>query len=373
MNKKILCIMLSSLFLFGCDSQNDSQQKERPATQVEVKKVEKQKITLTNELNGRTVATKISDIRPQISGVINRKNFEEGDYVNKDQILYEIDPSTYRSNYNKAVADLRVQESNLRSARLKSERYKALLKTNNVSKQEAEDVNALYSQTLANIESSKANVESAKIDLERTKIKAPISGYIGISNFTEGALVTANQTDSLATIRDLDNIYVDLTQNSHDALNFREKNIKDGKLNNDENIKLILENDKEYQHMGKVLLSDYNVNENTGTVTLRTVFDNKNHILLPGMFVKAIIPQEEYNDIFLIPEESILRNKNGEPYVFVSKDGIVVVQPVTLINKNENNEYIISDGLSDNDLVIISNLNKVQSGQKITHNNDIKK
>lgn len=368
MNKKILIVLLSACFISACNDNNSVNEYNNYIMSVDVQNIKSQDYIVSDELNGRTFATMTADVRPQISGVIESRNFKEGDFVNKGQFLYKIDDSTYNANYNKAVADLRTQEASLKSSRLKFERYRSLSQSNNVSKQDLEDAESSYRQIQASIASSKAVVQSAKIDLDRTNIKAPISGYIGISNFTPGALVTANQTDSLATIRSLDDIYVDLSQSSYDAINFREKALKMKNKKEIDNVILILENGKIYKDKGKILLSEYNVDQNTGSVTIRAIFPNKEQLLLPGMFVRAKVEQETLKNIFIIPDKILFRDKSGSAYVFKSVDNKVKSQLVKIEGTTEDGSYIVSEGLKDGDIIITSDSNKIKPDQTIKIN-----
>lgn len=372
MNKKILTIILSCIFLSACNDSESGAKKismSAPIVNVDALKVKLQDYTVSDELNGRTLATMTADVRPQISGVIESRNFKEGDFINKGQILYKIEDDTYKANYNKAIADLKLQEASLKSSKLKFERYRALSQSNNVSKQDVEDAESAYKQILASIAASKAQVQSAQIDLNRTNIKAPISGYIGISNFTPGALVTANQTDSLATIRSLDNIYVDLTQSSYDAINFRESALKDNNTKEIDNVTLTLENGKVYPQKGKILLSEYNVDQSTGTVTLRAIFPNKDQLLLPGMFVRANVDQKTLKNVALIPTQALFRNKDGSAYVFISDNNKVKIQTVeTNGTTSDDKFYIITDGIKNGDVIITSNSNKIMPDQTIKIN-----
>lgn len=373
MNKKILTVLLSVCFISGCNDNNSVNEHNNYIMSVDVQNIKSQDYVVSDELNGRTFATMTADVRPQISGVIESRNFKEGDFVNKGQILYKIDDATYNANYNKAVADLRTQEASLKSSRLKFERYRSLAQSNNVSKQDLEDAESSYRQIQASISASKAVVQSAKIDLDRTHIKAPISGYIGISNFTPGALVTANQTDALATIRSLDDIYVDLSQSSYDAINFREKALKMQNKKEIDNVILILENGKIYKDKGKILLSEYKVDQNTGSVTIRAIFPNKEQLLLPGMFVRAKVEQETLKNIFIIPEKILFRDKSGSAYVFKSVDNKVKSQSVKIEGTTEEGSYIVSEGLKDGDIIITSDSNKIKPDQTIKINSSTEK
>lgn len=366
MKYTLLASLLACLFITGCDSQNSNNanvSQERPLTVVEVKTVKPENYSITNELNGRTVATYEAEVRPQVSGILEKRLFDEGQIVKKGQILYQIDPSSYQATYQQALANLKVETAQLNSAKSKASRYQSLVANGNISKQDADDVVATYKQLLASIDAAKASLETAKINLDRTSIKAPISGKISISNFTPGSLVTENQTDALTTIREIDNIYVNLTQSSSELMKLRQYAMdKDKEKIN--NVSLIFDDGSLYSEKGTLLLSEINVDESTGTVTLRAIFPNKEHLLLPGMFVRAKVEQGLINNAFLIPEQGVSHDETGESYVMVVDNGKVSKRVIETSVLN-NHEYVITKGLKSGDQVILVNSNKVRIGDTV--------
>ena len=366
MKYTLLASLFACLFITGCDSKNVNNvnvSQERPLTVVEVKTVKPENYTITNELNGRTVATFEAEVRPQITGIIEKRLFNEGQIVKKGQILYQIDASSYKAAYQQALANLKVQTAQLQSAKSKATRYQALVSSGNISKQDSDDVVSTYQQLLASIDASKAALETAKINLDRTSIKAPISGKISISNVTPGSLVTENQTDALTTIRELDDIYVNLTQSSSQLMKLRQYAANKDK-ESIKNVSLIFDDGTVYSEKGTLLLSEVNVDESTGTVTLRAIFPNKEHLLLPGMFVRAKVDQGIINDAFLVPEQGISHDELGNPYVMVIENGKVAKRIIETSVLN-NHEYVVTKGLNNGEQVILVNSNKVRVGDTV--------
>lgn len=368
MRYTLLASFLACLFISGCDSSQKEESsskthQERPLTVVEVKTVKPENHSIINQLNGRTVATFEAQVRPQITGIIEKRLFDEGQIVEKGQVLYQIDSSSYKAVYQQALADVKMQTAQLKSAKSKASRYQSLASTGYISKQDTDDVNSSYQQLLASVESAKASLESARINLDRTSIKAPISGRISISNVTPGSLVTENQSDALTTIRELDNIYVNLTQSGSELIKLRQY-AASKQLNNINNVSLIFDDGTTYSEKGTLLLSEVNVDESTGSVTLRAIFPNKNHILLPGMFVRAKVEQGIINNAFLIPEQGVSHDESGSPYVMLIEKG-KVSKRVIETSSLDNHQYIVTKGLKEGDQVILVNSNKVRMGDNV--------
>lgn len=368
MRYTLLASFLACLFISGCDSSQKEEPsskipQERPLTVVEVKTVKPENHSIINQLNGRTVATFEAQVRPQITGIIEKRLFDEGQIVEKGQVLYQIDSSSYKAVYQQALADVKMQTAQLKSAKSKDSRYQSLASTGYISKQDTDDVNSSYQQLLASVESAKASLESARINLDRTSIKAPISGRISISNVTPGSLVTENQSDALTTIRELDNIYVNLTQSGSELIKLRQY-AASKKLNNINNVSLIFDDGTTYSEKGTLLLSEVNVDESTGSVTLRAIFPNKNHILLPGMFVRAKVEQGIINNAFLVPEQGVSHDESGSPYVMLIEKG-KVSKRVIETSSLDNHQYIVTKGLKEGDQVILVNSNKVRMGDNV--------
>ena len=312
MIRKILNLLLLALsFLWlGC-SQQSKPVKSAMSVEVGTYTLSTQNVTLTRELPGRTKATLSSEIRPQVGGIIQARFFEEGALVKIDALLYQIDPSSYQAAFEEAKATLQNAEALVESTRLKSERYADLVKIDGVSKQDMEDAKASYLQAVASVEAKKAALQTARINLEYTKIKAPISGRIGTSSVTVGALVTANQTTALATIRTLDPIYVDLTQSSTQLLKLRALLEQQGIKQGSTKLALKLEDGSMYKQNGTLHFQEIAVDESTGSVTLRATFSNPDGVLLPGMYVRALIDEAINSAAILVPQQAIQRDPKG--------------------------------------------------------------
>lgn len=364
MRMKYIITLLQVLFIFfitACDKKNPTIQ----IPEVSVIKVNKEEIILTTELPGRTAPYKIAEIRPQVNGIILKRYFNEGSNVKAGDILYQIDPSQYRANYDSARAALSRAEANLQSIKARYERYQELIKVNAISKQEFDDVKAQYEQTLAEIESLKAQVKTAQINLGYTKITAPISGRIGKSNVTEGALVTAYQLQELTRIQQLDPIYVDIPQSTKE-LRELEKRLEQGRLKyagkEQNKVKLILEDGTFYPLEGTLQFKDITVDPTTGSVTLRAIFPNPKGILLPGMFVRAVIREGINKEAILIPQQTVFRDTKGNPFVYiVDKDNKVQIRPIQ-VDRAIGDKWLVSQGLQVGEQVIIEGVQRIMPG-----------
>lgn len=353
--------------LAGCDEKKDEQQAKRPPVEVGVVTLHKQSVNLTAELPGRTTASIVSEVRPQVDGIILQRLFKEGTEVKEGDILYKIDPSTYQAEYDTAVASLRQAQAELPSAESRAKRDAKLVKHNAVSSQDYEDAKAAFEAAKAAVATAKARVKSARINLDHTNIKAPISGRIEKSTLTPGALVTANQATALTTIRCLDPINVDLTQSSTSFLNLR-REIASGRikvLGEAIKVKLRLENGEFYPIEGDLKFSEANVDEDTGTYTIRAEFPNPDRLLLPGMYVRAIVTEGVVSDGFLLPQLAVTRNIKGEPIaMFVDKDG-KVEQRVILVRRDLGNNWLVESGVNDGDRVVVKGLQFISQGQTV--------
>jgi len=322
-------------------------------------------VALQSELPGRTVAYRMSDVRPQASGILKRRLFEEGAVVSAGQVLYLIDRSAYQAAYDQANADVANAEALETSSQLKDERYKQLLDMQGVSRQEADDARATHLQALASIALKKAALESARINLGYTRIRAPISGRIGKSIVTAGALVTANQDTALATIRALDPIYVDLTQSSAQLLDLRRLLGRDGMKSGSRRVRLKLEDGTDYAETGTLKFQEVAVDPATGSVTLRAQFPNPRGELLPGMYVRAVLDEAIDASALLVPQLSISRDARGNPTAMVVGRNDQVEQRQVVIARSAGNDYIISSGLQPGDRLIVEGLNKIHAGDRI--------
>lgn len=359
----LLLLVLSFLWL-GC-SQQSKPVKSAMAIEVGTYTLSTQNVTLTRELPGRTKATLSSEIRPQVGGIIQARFFEEGALVKKDALLYQIDPSSYQAAFEEAKATLQNAEALVESTRLKSERYADLVKIDGVSKQDMEDAKASYLQAVASVEAKKAALQTARINLEYTKIKAPISGRIGTSSVTVGALVTANQTTALATIRTLDPIYVDLTQSSTQLLKLRALLEQQGIKQGSTKLALKLEDGSVYKQNGTLQFQEIAVDESTGSVTLRATFPNPDGVLLPGMYVRALIDEAVNSAAILVPQQAIQRDPKGNATALIVTADNKVEKRVIVTERAIGDTWLVNSGLNAGDRVIVEGVNKVRVGDSV--------
>lgn len=336
--------------------------------EVGVVSVEPRSVALTTELSGRTSAYLIAEVRPQVGGIIQKRLFMEGSDVKAGDVLYQIDPATYQAAYDSAKASLDRAEANVIPARLKAERYKELVKINAVSQQDYDDVSAVLKQAEADVEAGKAALETARINLAYTKVTAPISGRISRSTVTDGALVTAGQTAALATIQQLNPIYVDVTQSSADLLRLKQ-NLASGLMKNSAaaqaRVKLMLEDGSSYPLPGTLKFSEVTVDQSTGSITLRALFPNPKQTLLPGMFVRAILEEGVNEKAILIPQRGVTRNPKGDAMVMVVGAGEKVEPRLIKVARTVDDNWLVSDGLKEGDRVILEGLQKARPGTPV--------
>ncbi|WP_316978194.1 efflux RND transporter periplasmic adaptor subunit [Shumkonia mesophila] len=358
-----------SLSLAACDSQTQASapaQQPRPV-EVSVVTLEKQAVPITVELPGRTSAFRISEVRPQVTGIVKKRLFEEGSVVAAGQTLYQIDAAPYEASLASARAEAQRAEATLVAARSKAERYNKLVTVDAVSRQNHDDAIAALKQGEAQVAAAKAAVEAAAINLAYTNVKSPISGRIGKSAITEGALVTANQAAALAVVQQLDPIYVDVTEAAADLLRMR-RDIAEGRLTAtaDHAPVTLLIGDEIYQRTGTLKFSDVTVDQGTGTVQLRAVFPNQDGVLLPGLFVKARIEQGVRQDAIVVPQRAVSRSTDGKPLVWVvGADDTVSPRPVE-IERILENDWLISAGLEDGERVVVEGFQKIRPGSHVT-------
>ncbi|MFA6740595.1 MAG: efflux RND transporter periplasmic adaptor subunit [Arcobacteraceae bacterium] len=355
--KKIF-LLLFTILLLGCNDEGNSNfSMEQQEIEVGYITLKKEEVPLQQELSGRIKAIYKSEVRPQIDGIIKEQPFKEGSYVKKGDILYVIDSDSYEAIYEEALATLKSSEANLITLKLKNERYAESVKFDVISKQEADDAKAAYLQAIALVEQNKALVKSSKINLDRTKIKAQISGFIGISNYTVGALVSQNQTNPLTTIRDTNKVYVDLSQSNNQLFKLKRLN-KDNMKENDINVNIILPDDTVYKHTGKLKLQEISVDEDTGYVTLRAEFPNPDGELLDNMFVNTIIESGNSN-AFLVPQQAVtLDAKSNYIVTTIQENNTIQTKKITVI-RAIGNKWLVTDGILQTDKIIIEGLNKI--------------
>lgn len=365
------CAISISLVLVGC-SKNQEQQKsasaaqQQPAPEVRVISAQPQNIEQSVQLSGRTTAYQISEVRPQASGVILKRLFTEGSYVHAGQALYELDARTNKATLNNAKAAVLQQQANLNSLQIKLNRYKQLVSSNAIAKQDYDDLVGQVNVANAQLKAVQAQVENAQIDLGYSTIRAPISGQSSKSSVTVGALVTANQASALVTIQQLDPIYVDINQSSAELLRLRQK-LSQGSLDSSNNtkVKLRLEDGSYYPTEGNLAFSGASVNEETGTVTVRAVFSNAKNLLLPGMYATAEISQGLVPNGYLVPQQSLSRDPTGKAKVLVVNGKGIVEARMVETSGTRGQEWIVTKGLTTGDQVIVDGIAKVHEGMPV--------
>ncbi len=359
--------LVASLPLTACKTEKKAAMQMPPA-EVDVVTVKTEPVDLTVELPGRTVPHRIAEVRPQVGGIIQKRLFTEGGEVKAGQVLYQIDPAIFQATYDSSKANLARAEAAEKSASIKAESYRALVKTKAVSSLDQVQMEAAWKQAVADVASAKAALESARINLNYTKVTAPISGRIGKSSVTEGALVTAQQGTALATIQQLNPIYVDVNQSSSEMLQLK-KEILAGKAKDVEQpqspVAVVLDDGSVYSQQGSLQFSDVTVNQNTGTVTLRAIVNNPENELLPGMFVRARVDKGIQPAAILIPASSVLHNEKGATYVLVAnKESISEVHPIRT-GQNVGDRIVVTQGLQPGDRVITDGFQKFRPGAPV--------
>jgi membrane fusion protein, multidrug efflux system len=361
--KPVACGVLLVLALAACSKQNNKPQAS--TAEVGYLVVQPQHQALSTELPGRTTAYLSADIRPQISGIIQKRLFKEGSTVKQGQALYQIDPASYQAAYDSAKASLLKSEATLASATLKAQRYIELTKIDAVSKQDNDDMQSTLRQDQADVEVARATLKTAKINLDYTRIMSPISGRIEQSTVTPGALVVADQTTALTTVQKIDPIYVDVTQSSVDLLRLR-KELASGKIkksgDNAATVKILLEDGSVYSQTGKLEFSGLSVDTGTGMITLRAVVPNPDGILLPGAYVRAVLEEGVDDNAILVPQKAVSRDATGAASALVLGDSGKVEQRTLTVARSVGNSWWVTAGLKAGDKVIVDGLQKVSPG-----------
>lgn len=360
-------LIISTLLLTGCDNSGD-QQAQPQAPQVSVHVVRSEPLSVTTELPGRTSAFRVAEVRPQVSGIILKRNFVEGSDIKAGESLYQIDPATYQAAWNSAKGDEAKAEAAAAIAHLTVKRYVPLLGTKYISQQEYDQAVATAHQADADVVAAKAAVESARINLAYTKVTSPIDGRIGKSSVTEGALVTNGQADAMATVQQLDPIYVDVTESSNDFMRLEQESLQRG--DDSKSVQLIMENGQPYSLKGSLQFSDVTVDESTGSITLRAVFPNPQHTLLPGMFVRARIDEGINPQAILVPQQGVTRTPRGDATVMIVNAQNQVENREVTAAQAIGDKWLITSGLQNGDKVIVSGLQKVRPGVTVKATED---
>jgi len=363
----VLAISAAALALAGCGKGQEAPAAGKP--QVGVVTLSTRPVALTTELPGRTAAYRVAEVRPQVNGIVKKRLFTEGGEVRADQQLYQIDPALYQASYDSQKAALARAQAQLKTATLLVQRYKPLAESRAVSRQAYDDAVAARDQAAADVQSAKAALETARINLVYTRVLSPIEGIIGRSAVTEGALVTANQAGALASVQQIDPIYVDVTQSSVDLLRLKSA-LDSGLLQRDAGqdaarVSLTLADGSQYGAEGTLQFSEVTVDEGTGSVTLRAVFPNPDHQLLPGMFVRARVIEGVAPQGLLAPQRGITRNQRGQPTALVVNAENKVEMRLLKVDRAIGDQWLVTDGLRAGDKVIVQGLQNVQPGVEV--------
>lgn len=369
LKKAALCVAAGfAVTLFGgCDSQKSTGAPAgagaQRAPQVSVTEIQPTELDMTTTLQGRTAPYLVADVRPQVAGILQKRLFKEGSEVKEGQALYQIDPAVYEAAVASAKAELQRAQAVLYQTRLTANRYAQLVKTNAISKQNNDDAQAAYKQAQAAVAAAEAGLKNAQINLDYTAVRSPITGRIGRSLVTPGALLSAHQAQNMAVVQTLDPIYVDVTQSSKEILSLK-KDIAAGKLKTKDGaipVTLIMEDGTKYPQTGELTLSEVSVDPGTGTITLRAEFPNPDNILLPGMFVRTELPQGTMEKALLVPQRAVMREANGTPYVYVVEDGKIAIRRL-VTHRTQGQNWIVEDGLKPGEKVVIEGLQRIRPG-----------
>jgi len=357
-------LISATALLGGCSKTTTEAPHAQQVAEVGVFKVAQAPLSITTELPGRTAAFQVAEVRPQVGGLIQKRLFVEGADVKAGAALYQIDAATYQAAYDAAKAALAKARANLMTSAPKVARYKELVAIEGVSRQEYEDAVAANEQAKADVESATAALQQARINLQYTHVDAPISGRIGRSSVTPGALVTASQATALTTVQQLDPIYVDVTQSSEELLRMKREfdNGSLKKAGGQPRVTLILSDGTRYTEAGKLQFSDVSVDPGTGNVTLRALFPNPRHDLLPGMFVRAVVESGVNETAIAVPQQGVSRNPKGEATALVLNKEGKVEQRVLTTGGTVGDKWLVKSGLNDGDLLIVEGVQKVKPG-----------
>lgn len=359
--------VLAFLLVSGCGKKSASMP-SMPPQEVGVITLATQKAEIVTELPGRTAACRIAEVRPQVNGIILKRLFTEGAEVQLGEQLYQINPATYQTAYDSAKAAVTKAEAAAQVAELLMNRRKKLVGSKVISQQDYDDTYAVMCQAEAEIAVRNAALEEARINLEYTKVLSPISGFIGRSMVTEGALVTSGQPGALTTVQQLDPIYVDVTQSSSQLLRLR-RELASGQLKNsptkEASTRLVFEDGTQYSEPGTLQFSEVSVDQGTDSVTLRAVFPNPRRELLPGMFVRALVNEGVNEEAILVPQKGVTRNVRGEPIALVVGEGNRAELRVLKTDRSIADKWLVTDGLKAGDRVIVEGLQKIAPGAEV--------
>ena len=339
-----------------------------PPPEVATVELRTSRVELTTELPGRTSPYLVAEIRPQVNGILRERRFEEGSDVREGALLYQIDPAPYQAAVNQAEAALAVAQAGLPALRTRASRLEQLVAIDAAGQQDRDDARAALLQAEANVASAKAAIETARVNLSYTPLRAPISGRIGKSTVTAGALVSAYQPVPLTTIQQLNPIYVDVTQSSADLLALRRR-LASGDLQKSETLKnsvqLLLEDGTPYSRRGTLRFRDVTVDPTTGSVSLRMVFPNPDYVLLPGMFVRAVVENAVDEHALLVPQQAVSRDPKGQAIVYVVTPKNEVELRLLKIDREVGDSWLVTAGVSAGDRVVVEGLQRIRPGAQV--------
>ncbi len=361
-------VVIVTLLAAACGARQPAAGPRGPA-EVGVVTLQPERLVVTKELPGRTSAFLVAEIRPQVNGIIQQRRFTEGADVKAGDLLYQIDPAQYQAAYDHAAAALAVAEANVPATRSRAERLAGLVEIHAIGQQDGDDAAAAFAQAEAGVLASRAALASARISLEYTPLRAPIAGRIGRSNVTVGALVAAYQPVPLAVIQQLDPIFVDVTQASADLLRLERSLTRTGFESggsSERMVRLLLEDGVPYPLAGKLQFRDVTVDPTTGSVTLRIVFPNPDHTLLPGMYVRAVVEEGTSDRAILAPQQGVSRDVKGQPYAWVVNAEEKVEQRSLEVDRAIGNRWLVTKGLAAGDRVIVEGQQRVRPGTQVT-------
>lgn len=366
--RKIVLVACCCVLLAGCGEDRKAGRQAVGAAEVMVHNMTAERVLFSTELMGRVRSYRVAEVRPQVGGIIQERLFEEGADVKAGDVLYQINADLYKADYENAKANLAIAEANLAPAKIKMERFRDLVNANAVSRQEYEDALASFKQAQATIGARKAALDTARIHLENTRVTAPISGRIGRSAVTAGALVTANQAQMLTSVQQLRSVYVDLTQSSAELLRLR-KSLESGRLQQvDEEhaaVSLYLEDGTLYSEQGILQFTDVTVDESTGAVNMQAVFPNPRLTLLPGMYVRAVFSEGKDDNALLLPQRSLLRDASGAAFTWVIKEDSTAERRPIEVGRTHGNAWIVLSGLNSGERVVTEGIQKLRPGAKV--------
>jgi membrane fusion protein (multidrug efflux system) len=354
-----------ALLLSGCGPADSEDGRQGGPVTVGYVVIQPATVRIEQDLPGRVSAFQISEVRPQVSGVILRRLFTQGSMVRQGQPLYEIDPRIYQAAVAQAQANLNSARASAQAAIAREERYRPLAKSQFVSRQDYDDVLAQSRQARAAVAQNEAALQEARVNLRFTRVPAPISGRVGASNVTEGALVTANQSDAMTTITRLDPIYVDIQQSAPEMLALRRDLAQGGAVPTAAQVRLALPDGSDYGYTGTVEFTEVVVNPDTGSVTLRAAFPNSQGLLLPGMFVRARFAQAISRTAFLVPQQAISRDARGNATLWVVGPGNTAVARTVVADRTDGTNWVVTQGLAGGDKVITQGIGKLKEGDKV--------